>query len=387
MRFIETGSRDPSQTLGRWLHNTLAHEKPSALRLATGYVSSEPLGYLEQPLNDLAAADGITTILVGSNAGETSHQTLEDIVEIAGSPRPRLHIGVVSFADGLFHPKLYHVTRSDGSMAAYVGSANFTYGGASGKNIEAAMILDSSEGDSSSVLLEIADSIDQWFASTRPGLYSVETRADIQQLVADGVLSAKTARRPATRTTASGASSSAARALKALLRMPAVRKPLSRHSGAPSPHLSTAAPNQPVVPPFVEWWSKDLEASDAQRKAVGNQSGVVALTQADRRGQIDHTTFFRNDLFGGLVWQQAPTRTGHMMDIARVSMHTTIQGTYIGVLDYEVTHDTARESKQRNYTTKLSLGPIRGEFARVDMTGRKMTIGRDAAGEYWLAIA
>ncbi len=386
MRYLDTGSRDPNAAVGNWLKAVLSGGDVIALRLQSGYFGPEPLGYLEPVLRDLAGADGQTSILVGSNGGQTARETVEDLLRLAGPARVNLRIGIASFSDGLFHPKVYHVMRSDGSMAAYVGSANFTHPGLSGKNIEAGITLDTNDGDSPGVLIEILDSIDQWFNTDRTGFFPVSNPSDLSLLVADGILGAPRPARVAARPTPSGRVGRALTALSGLVRLPAI----STHMAAPPPASSstnTSAPvGAPVAPPFVDSWSKTLPVSDAQRKPDGNQSGVVALTQANRRGQIDQTTYFRSDLFGGLIWQQTPTRTGHMMDVTHVTMHTTVLGNYLGQLDFEVTHDNGRESAQHNYTAKLSLRPIRADFDRVDMTGRTLEIGRDAAGVYWLEI-
>ena len=70
-------------------------------------------------------------------------------------PQRHISLGVVSFDTALFHPKVYHFIRENGSQTAYVGSANLTGPGISGMNIEAGIILDSQDGDSPTVLNEI----------------------------------------------------------------------------------------------------------------------------------------------------------------------------------------------------------------------------------------
>lgn len=339
-------------------------------------------------LRGLAEGNGNTRILVGSNGGETARETVEDLIRLAGPPRSNLRIGVVSFSDGLFHPKVYHFIRADGTMSAYVGSGNFTYSGVSGKNVEAGITLDTRDGDNGKVLLDILDAVDAWFVGNRPGLFPVGRAFDLTQLVNAGVLGVPSSHNAAARAAAGGDREKLGSALAGLLRLPAISKPMVLPAvisgvGASVPLTSTP----PVVPPFVEWWSKRIESSDAQRKPTGNQSGVIVLTQANRRGQIDQTTFFRNNLFGGQVWQQALTRTASVKDVAQVPMHVTVLGEYLGVRVFEVTHDNVREANQNNYTATMSLGPIRDEFDRVDMREHTIVIGRDAAGEYWCDIS
>jgi len=391
VRYIDTGSRGGTRSatdaVGSWLGSILATNDVSALRLQSGYIRPEPLGFLEPALKDLAARDGETTILLGSNGGETARATVEDVLNLAGPHRAHLRLGVASFSDGLFHPKVYHMIRDDGSMVAYVGSANFTYAGISGKNVEAGITLDTRDGDDPSVLTQIASSIDAWFQGPQTGLFVIRSAADLPQLVADGILDASRPKGPAKPRRKPAASAGAVlTALGGLLRMPAISKKMKLPPAAPSPATTSPIGTKPNTPAFVDWWMKELSASDAQRKPSGNQSGVIAFTKAMRK-QIDQTTYFRNHLFGGLVWQQSPTRTGHMMDVAQVDIHTTVLGKYLGILTYEVSHDNVREARQRNYTAKLSLAPIRAEFARTDMTKKIVEIGRDSAGDYWLEIS
>jgi hypothetical protein len=44
-------------------------------------------------------------------------------VKALGLPRQNACLGIVRYDQGFFHPKTYHLRRSDGSQCAYVGSA------------------------------------------------------------------------------------------------------------------------------------------------------------------------------------------------------------------------------------------------------------------------
>ncbi|MDR0482494.1 MAG: phospholipase D family protein [Cellulomonadaceae bacterium] len=383
MKYIDTGSRSPSRALGAWLNGVVDTREIQALRIQVGYVGPQPFGYLEPLLDALSAINGPTALVLGSNGGETDPGTVDALVRLAGPSRSGLQIGVVSYSDGLFHPKVYHVERSDGSQAAYVGSANFTHAGVSGKNIEAGLTLDSREGDDPAVLVEVSEAIDTWFHTNDPGFYPIRNTRDIKKLESAGLLNVKRLNmRPTSGNPRQTMKSS--RRLSSLIRLPAISKTLSlRNSKLALARLLPA----PIIPRrYVDSWSKKLPASDAQRKPSGNQSGVVALTQANRAGEIDQTTFFRTELFGTLVWQQAPVRSGHVKDIANVPMYTYVLGKYLGIQEFEITHDSSREANQGNYTTVLSLGPIREEFAKVNMQGKSLEIGRDAEGGFWLVL-
>jgi hypothetical protein len=395
VRYIDTGSRDPKHALGSWLDDILMGTIPVVgVRLQSGFFGSESLGYFEPTFQSLAQSNGVTAILVGSNDGQTPRRAVADLLTLVGAPRSGLKAGVVSFQTGFFHPKVFHFQRADGSSAAYVGSANLTGAGVMSQHVEAGIILDTNQGDPQAVLGQVADAIDAWFIESRLGLYPVSIEADLDPLVAAGVLGVPAPTRP-TRTVqpvkSGGQQARPAHKLKALVVPPTIQTPLTPASGTPSHAgggLASATPPIPTpVGVLAQHWGKTLPASDAQRKPQGNQSGVVALTQGHYRRQIDQTTYFRQILFGQQAWQPATASTGQPMEIATVPMHTTVLGTYHGVLDYEVSDAPNRESNENNYTAKLHLEPVRALFSQIDMTGRTIEIGLDAQGDYWLTIS
>ncbi|QCP85160.1 NgoFVII family restriction endonuclease [Cereibacter sphaeroides] len=246
MRYIDSASRNTSDVLGDWLAS-FNPQAVDALRWQTGYFSADGLAPLVPVINELKAQDRLTNCVIGSNGGETGEPDIETLVNLVGNPRKNAKIGVVSFSAGLFHPKVYHFTRQDGSQAAYVGSANLTSPGTSGMNIEAGLLLDSSAGDPANVLTDVAAAIDAWFNGTRPGLSTVYSLADLAPLVAAGVLGvAPTPRTTQSSSTSSGAATSKV-GLKPLIKFPPVSvKSSTAPSGAPSagtpPAASTSAP-------------------------------------------------------------------------------------------------------------------------------------------------
>jgi len=402
VRYVDTGSRDPKHALGAYLGEVLLGKNPvAAVRVQSGYFGAEAMGYFEHTLQALGQSDGHTRLLVGSNDGHTPRAALADLLKVIGPPRSGLRFGVVSFQAGLFHPKVFHFQRADGSATAYVGSANFTAPGVSGLNVEAAMILDTKAGDPQSILKEVADSIDQWFIDGRPGLYPVEVETDLDPLVAArviGVPAPPRAPRNLKPAKVGSQKQQHGESLKPLIAMPAIQVPLTpKKAPATSTAMRSSTPattatpqNQPGTPtpgPWVAHWGKSLPASDAQRKTTGNQSGAVALTQGDYRGIIDQTDYFRNELFAQQAWTQGTANTGQPVESAKVSMHVTIDGQYHGVLDFKVTNASNRESSQNNYTAQLHLEPISPLFRQTNMTGKHLEIARDTNGDCWLTIS
>ena len=148
MQYIDSGTRDPEHTLGAWLRD-LATERIRHLRLQTGYFSADGLAPIASLIHDLSEKKSPVYCVVGSNQGETNRQDIETLVELLGCPRSNAKIAIVRYHSGLFHPKVYHAIRHDGSQTAYIGSSNLTGPSVTGLNIEAGAGLGLGKGRSS----------------------------------------------------------------------------------------------------------------------------------------------------------------------------------------------------------------------------------------------
>lgn len=194
MRYIDSGARDPDQAVATWLEMALQPDL-AELRIQSGFFSRDALQPLLEPLAALAEVDAPVRVAIGSNDGGTIASHLEELVAALQLPRANGRLGVVYFAGTFFHPKTYHVRRVDGSQAAYIGSANLTLPGIS-RHVEAGILLDTREGDPEQILDEIAAATDAWFDTARPGIELVAGVADVQRLLADGIIRANAPARP-----------------------------------------------------------------------------------------------------------------------------------------------------------------------------------------------
>lgn len=203
MNYLDTGKRDASQTLTQWFMSVLT-EEVSALRMQTGYFRFGATRALMPLLARLGTQDITTHILIGSNDSDTLHSDVARLFEKLEMPRENAKLGIVQFTNALFHPKVYHITRADGSQAAFVGSANFTEAAIQGGNVEAAIALDTRNGDSPDALAQIAQAIDCWLTGEGiQGVYLVTALADIDALLEYGVLAKQRAvREPRTQAVA-----------------------------------------------------------------------------------------------------------------------------------------------------------------------------------------
>ncbi len=186
MDYIDTGSRDRTQALAAWLRGVLSAEV-SEVRVQAAYIGRLPLVLFAPTLRQLAKAGGRVNIVFGSNPPGTPRGPVVRLVKLLGLPRKDAHLGVVQYQNALYHPKTYHFRRQDGSQCAYVGSANLTRAGAT-RNDEAGITLDTRDGDPADALDKIAVATDVRFAERRVGLHVISSSADVDALVAAGVL-------------------------------------------------------------------------------------------------------------------------------------------------------------------------------------------------------
>ncbi|SEL29552.1 hypothetical protein SAMN04488526_2383 [Jannaschia helgolandensis] len=187
MRYLDSSTRNVDQALGHWIENEPT-TSVSHLRLQTGYFSINGLSAFGGIIAELVGADLPVSAVVGSNDRDTTKSDVENLISLVGCPRPNARVCIVSYSGGLFHPKVVHLTRADGSQLAYVGSANLTPAGVGAGNIEAGVLLDTNDGDPVAVLDDIASRIDGWFAPSLPAASIIKTRADVQKCLDDGIL-------------------------------------------------------------------------------------------------------------------------------------------------------------------------------------------------------
>lgn len=164
-------------------------EGPCEFRCQSGYFSQEGSGALLPALEEWADNGHSVRLLLGSNRAATVASHIAYLVGRLRMPRSHVMLGIVSFEGALFHPKVYHFRRQDGSEAAYVGSANLTGPGLAGSNVEAGLIVDTRDGDDPETLKLIRERIDAWFASAGSGYSAIGSPEDVERLLDEGFLS------------------------------------------------------------------------------------------------------------------------------------------------------------------------------------------------------
>lgn len=165
-----------------------------------------------------------------------------------------------------------------------------------------------------------------------------------------------------------------------------VRREREAAAPAPAPPAPASAPAPPAPAPVAPapgplLWRKTLNRSDAQDAPAGtNPTGCVRLTQArnDNNIEIDQTTYFRNDLFGGFPWgvvRQAP-----LVEATVVPFSITIQGEYLGNFDLQIRHKPTGEAGQGNYTTSIHWGELTQEIRERGLAHTVLSLYGPSAG-------
>ncbi len=273
MKYLDTGSRDPSQTLAKWLEETL-RDDVTELRLQTGFFALEGVGLLIPTLDRFKANKLTTNILIGSNDSGTLRDDVAGLVDILGIPRANAQLGIVNFGGAYFHPKTFHINRADGSQAAFVGSANLTASGLA-LHIEAGITLDTNDGDDKNILAEIAASIDRWFVEKRNGLTLVSGKATIDALTRSGILALASV----PRTGRTGGSGGTPRPrLKSLVKLPRVgavpRRTVKSAISAPAATSKKSSAPKKGFPTYLQF----------DPKATRQTANTSALTGASLPG-------------------------------------------------------------------------------------------------------
>lgn len=183
MEYLDTGDRDPAQTLHAWL----ARQLPGAswFGTQTGYFTADALYAFETEIQAILHGGGEVRLVLGANEDELSAADLNDALDLLEPFGARASIVIVSAVDVLMHPKTFYVEDHTGRAAALVGSANLTGSGLGG-NIEAALAIDSTS-DPGAPFAPVKAAIEAWRTPLHPNAKLLD-RAMIPKLAAAAVI-------------------------------------------------------------------------------------------------------------------------------------------------------------------------------------------------------
>jgi HKD family nuclease len=385
--YLDTGANDSSHSLGHWLNVNLV----SGIRefhAQFAYFTFSALKPYAEILRNAVLAGFSVHLVLGSNEKSLVVDDLWQVLRIVENA-PNASVTVVAYSNAKFHPKTVQIVHSDNSAVAIVGSGNFTHRGL-GWNVEAAITLDTREGDTVSVLKEVASAIDRWRVLRESGVFPIDTEADIQALLSAGIISLSTPpRQPSTIPTVVGnAQTSLTLGSRQRLWVPPVPViPIVSPETATVSTLDatgvTPAISAPIAALPPQKWYKLLKASDAQQNA-GHKIAQLRLTKSVFA--IDFRRFFRYDLFGALTWTVG-RKNIHSYEYAEAAFDVQLPGKSMGVHNLQLHYAPHQEQSQNNYTSVLYWDEaLKQELRNVSYVGYWVIIERDALGAFSLTI-
>lgn len=118
---------------------------------------------------------------------------------------------------------------------------------------------------------------------------------------------------------------------------------------------------------LLVWSKSNLPIGDLQLLENSHASGVLRLTQADYA--IDQTIYFRNQIFGGLVWRSIDGK-----EMANANFNLITGNVDHGIFNLAISHKPSWESNQNNYTTGLHWGNALDIVQNPALVGKKLSL-------------
>jgi HKD family nuclease/cytidylate kinase len=141
MRYIDTATENRSR-LGEWLTSHLADASFVAMR--TGFTSARGVNLVLDRLKSVLDRGGRIEVVAGGTADQPDPEALLALESLVRSYPGQASVRVVTAPNVFQNAKTYYVRTTGGQTAAWVGSANLTYGGLE-TNHEAAVVFDADD--------------------------------------------------------------------------------------------------------------------------------------------------------------------------------------------------------------------------------------------------
>lgn len=169
-----------------------------------------------------------------------------------------------------------------------------------------------------------------------------------------------------------------------------IKRPPTLKKSVKKPSVATTRTGVRIKPAQVSdmpdlgkllWQKTKLPASDVQRQ-LGNVTGGLRLTQAGWKvseNPINQTTYFRNEVFGHLIWSTWKTKP--YSEKAETSFDVYILGKSYGVYELMVSHKPSGEASQHNYTTILHWGELAETIRQLNLVGKTLKLYSPPKGQ------
>lgn len=308
---------------------------------------------------------------IGVRNGSTTAQALMTLLSLG----VRLYAVDTAMRARIFHPKLYLAKGADQAIVI-IGSANLTHAGLH-NNIEASaeLLLDRTDPSDRAFLVQFLAGFQRLIDDFPEHCVAVTSGRQIVEMMREGLLEDE--RQPRAET-ALGAGQQGAKTSKPRIGLPFTVPAKTKKKKARKPKPPQAVPGVPMsaMPHYGQlvWAKPNVPEGDLQLLKVGHISGVLRLTQARYEvdgHKIDHTTYFRNDVFGQLAWTYDQVA---QKEVAVAPVSLIVAGVYVGDFDLRLSHKPAWEAGQGNYTTGLHWHDATDHIRKPGLVGRTLRL-------------
>jgi hypothetical protein len=363
------------------------------LDVVVAWIKRTGVNALRPSIDEFRARGGAFRAIAGISQGGTSKQGLTLLNDLADEAFVFHHPGRT------FHPKVY-VASGSGRGLVFVGSHNFTLGGAT-RNYEAAILseLDLTQPEDRAFFDDVEAYIARLIDDTDlciplDGALIEELDSNPRYRLSDEDMQSGTDEPgeglpPPDSDADPGAPTDEESAALFGHSKHAMRVgPPSAKNAAPTVPRPAGTPRKGSgagPDPVVKRWFKRLPATDAQQLSGSNPSNTMTLVRAGHA--IDAAAYFRTEFFASETWATSETiGGGQPREIATIEADVIVRSTFLGTRDFEIRHTPGYDSNQANRTTEFAWGDF-GDYLRTNpVTGMIATLEKTAAGRYRLVI-
>lgn len=336
-----------------------------SILLGVAYVRESGVKRIHNRLKE--HADKVS-VFVGIRNGVTSAQGLLQLL-VAGV---KLYVVDTGSPGIIFHPKIY---LANGRNYARIisGSANLTFSGLN-ENIEASTIihLDLSLQDDRDYLSSLRSAFQILVKDFPQHVILLRSKKHIIRLLSEGRVEDERIPRP--RKVGVSQSRGARQRLERIRLHVKNRRPPSFMRPAARPTIRRGLSAEWVL----QWVSKGLTERDLNIPSgrTTNRTGSMLFKKGETEG-IDQRHYFRQTVFGNLIWAHDISPNKRHLERAEASFEIIIKGVSYGIHLLRLTHNTktnVRAYEQKNSMTQIHWGTALNIVAQRDLLNRQMRL-------------
>jgi HKD family nuclease len=266
----------------------------------------------------------------------------------------------------IFHPKIY-LFEGTKEIKIIIGSSNLTARGLFG-NVESSLLVEFNENDTqgNQLLTELKNYYRGLFDFSDPNLFKISEDI-IQEFIDRGIVPAESVRYKKHGKQPSEGKKSDKKSDLQIPKRAVAKIPKEFRGKSKTSKKAEKIIKELEISDVIEielgslvWEKRDLPSSDSQQVS-GNTAitGVIRLSDANfliNEERIDRNTYFRDSVFGILVWTTEVRTKNSPLQVARCNFSITIDGKELGIRELRISHDPDRISDQNNVPTTIHWG-------------------------------